>query len=115
MITSVQPLVTRSAPFSGATPVSIASFVGDWTLVVNVLASGPDTVARMQFTDQLGQADPVFNVTGGVQKNAPLRFSFRRRDFPDAQFGVANATLKLDIALLTGTNPTITYEAWIQT
>lgn len=113
MQTTLQSVTTKTSVYNGAA-VDVSGLTGDWTIVVKVQASGADTQSRFSFVDDLGAATPAFVVPPGISKSAPYRVSFRKNDHPDIRVGIAGATLALQLARIAGTNPSITYQAWIE-
>lgn len=121
-IKAIQALVTKTASFDGASIAidnTVYPTVPNWTLVLDVQATGPDTVARFQFSDSVDAfttvlAGPTFVCTGGIAKANDKRFCLKWYDFPDLRFGVASAVLRVSLTRITGTSPTVSYSAWYE-
>lgn len=116
--TIVQAKVTKTAAFNGAS-VDISAIPGDWTLVLNVQKMTDGATARFNFADSVDAftakiAGPSVSLTGKVDPVNPRRFSFTKKDFPSLRFNAANAVLRLELAELTGSAPSIDYEAWLE-
>ena len=117
-LTQIQALVTKTAAFDGAS-LSIAVLGTSWSLVLEVQATGPDTIARLQFSDSVDAftttvAGPTFVAPGGLAAKNSKRFAIKSYDFPDLRFGVSSAVLRLSLTRITGTSQTVTYQAWLE-
>jgi hypothetical protein len=117
-MTIIQPVTTKDDVFDGPLlDISHLDYFGDWTLVGEVLTSGPDTKACFRFDDTeptQGNFLPPFTVGGGITDKASVRFTFRKHDYPVLQLGVVNQSIRLRLLKITGTNPTVTYRAWLE-
>lgn len=119
---------TLTAPANG-TGVNVSSILDigqDWTLVLEIVALTTGASARIQFTDSTDNfvdditAGPTVSVEGPVGPTtgvnpSVLRLSWTSAQFPSLRIGVAGAKLRLDLTLLTGENPSITYQAYVVT
>lgn len=122
-IITVQSVVTKTSTFNGSSiPIDNTVFPNtpDWTLVVEVQSTGPDTIASFCFADSVNAftnelAGPRFDCPGGVSvRGGGKRFCLKREDLPSFRFGYANAVLRLELINISGTNPTVTYSAWLE-
>jgi hypothetical protein len=117
-ITSVQDSVVKTAAFDG-TGVDISGISGDWTLVLLIRNLKAACNARFVFSDSVDAfsaslAGPSVSVSGAVSSSADRRYTFTKKDFPNLRFGTTSAVLRLSLAELTGTSPTVTYQGWIE-
>ena len=87
----------------------------DWTAVVEVTKSGPDTKAILQFNDTVqGALLPPIEAPSGINNKTPWRVSFRQHDYPGQVLGITSQSIQLNLIKISGTNPTITYRAWLE-
>ncbi len=119
-IVIVPPNTTLTAPAIG-TGVDVSSpKIGDFALVLSVTASTPDLIARFQFTDSVDNfvsdklSGPPFVVPSGLAPPCFWRRTIKRYDYIDLRLGVAGAKLRLDLTRLIGTNPSVTFESWLE-
>ncbi len=109
---SLQAKVTKTGTFDG-TGVDTSMIVGDWTVVLDVLAmSGTVRFNFEQSADSFVTvlAGPTVSLTGGAG-SGPRRFTFEQRDFPSSQIGIASVLTRLSITLMSGTS--VTYQSWV--
>jgi|SRR5215472_12456676 len=100
-----------------ATGVDISGITGDVTLLLRVdalsAASGTPR-ARIVLEDSVNaftNSLPVceYNIEGPIA--APVQVSWRRYQTPSLRNGVASAVLRVNVAALEGTSPSLTYTA----
>lgn len=125
--TFIQAKVTKVAAFAGA-DVDISGIknadasIPDWTLHLRVSAMKPGN-AILSFTYSVDNfvttlPGPVFSVVGPLvsYQAGPMEFkrSFQKRDFPQIPFGVAGAELRCNLVEVTGADPSITYQSYLE-
>jgi hypothetical protein len=117
-ITPIQAKVTKTATFNGS-GVDVSGISGDWTLVLDVQTVVGDTAVRFGFQDTVDAfttplAGPTVSVSGAVALANSRRFTFKKYDFPGLRCGTASAQLRLAVLAITGTSPSVTYQAWLE-
>jgi hypothetical protein len=119
--TTVIAKTTRTSAFNetgvDVDPTTVPSLVGDWKLVLEV--TNLVGLVRFTFEDNLGgettwQTGPTCSLVGPVTKDAPKRFTWNKRDFPDLNLGVADIDFRISLAAISGAGATATYESWIE-
>jgi hypothetical protein len=130
--TDIQALVAKTAAFDGA-GVSISGITGDWTLVLEVYNLTAGATVRFVFEDSVDAfssdvaAGPSFSVTGQVGDGSGvlpaagtgyspdiIRFSIKKKDFPDFRAGTASATTRLSLTRINGSSPSVVYHGWLE-
>ena len=118
-ITAVQAKVTKTAAFNGTTEVDVSGIDGDWTLVLNIQAAAALTFARFAFEDSVDAfsaslSGPAFSIAGLTTAQGSRRFAVKKADFPSLRLGTASAVLRVSLTQITGTDASVTYDAWIE-
>ncbi len=118
----IQAKVTKTAAFLGA-GVDISAITGDWTLVLEILAQNAGDVTRFAFETSNNSfttyntdifSGPTVSVSGEIDKAQQKRYTFQKRDFPAAEFGVTSTSLRLNLMSFTGSSKSVTYQAWVE-
>lgn len=118
---TLQASVVKTGAFNGASlSISNSDYpLGnpDWLLTLNVKALTAGAVALFAVYDSVDaftnkQPVAVFSVAGKVGAEAQV-FSVKKYQVPSARFGTASAVLRLELVSLTGSSPSVTYEAFV--
>lgn len=117
----IQAKVTKTAAFVGA-DVDISDLTGDFTIHLKVhKLTGEDAVALFGIVDTVDNFTASKTVRtqdtkGKIDpdgKQGGQHYSWRKRDLKSLRAGVTGAELRLNLVSLTGTAPSVDYEAWI--
>jgi hypothetical protein len=119
-------IATISAPaaIAAASAGDISAAANDYTLRVKVwsmsAASGtPGAVIGVEDatdgTFTAVQTHLAAEIQGPVAANAPVVYSWRKRDIPMLRVGTASAKARINVTALKGTTPALKYEAWLET
>ena len=115
----IQPKVTKTAAATG-TNFDASVVKGDYTVHLRVTALTPDdATASFSFPDSVDAftgslPGPMFSLRGAITKDQPVNYSFNRVQYPGLRLGATSAVLRCNLDRLTGTSPSVTYEAWIE-
>jgi len=129
--TEIKALVTKTSADTGA-DVDVSALTGDWTLVLEVIKQAQsDGASRFVFEDSAdsgsnhlgGPSASVYGPLGTSANSTPAnfptpdtkRYTWTKKDFPSLRLGATNDTLRLKLAEITGTSPSVTYHAWLET
>jgi hypothetical protein len=116
-------VLTKTATYTPANSAAtaISAVLPDTTILIEVsnlqAASGTPIASFVledsvdTFTTPVSEAMTQFK--GPITSSAPIRRSFRQRDFPGLKFGVASARIRATLNQLLGTTPTVTYRVWL--
>lgn len=125
---AIQAKVTKTAQFLG-TGVDISAITADWTLVLEIMGMNSGNGARFVFEDSTNSyttyntdifPGPSVAVAGQIGSSSTpnypdvKRYTWSKRDFPDLQFGVSSALLRLNLTNITGSSKSVTYQAWVE-
>ena len=116
-MTDVQPYVSQSAAFTGAS-VSVAAIAGDWTIKIQVGSLTQGKKARIVVEDSVDAfgtslSGPAFSFLGGFGVENDHVRSIKKADFPSLRLGTASAVLRAKLAELDPA-ASITYKVWIE-
>jgi hypothetical protein len=110
---------TKTGAWTTDPGVDVSGIIGEYTLVLEVYALNDGDTARFTFADSVDNfsselSGPSVSLTGKIDKSAPVRYSWRGRDFPNLRLGVGGAKLRIEITEFDGASKSVTFEAWIE-
>ncbi len=114
---NVQSVVSKTAPFTGATIDVSEVNPGLSSVSFHVLSFDSNQTARLQLSDSLDNfvsddvALHVVNIQGGLTRSNDLVVKLPWWDIPGARWGVTDAKMRVSLTNISG--GTLTYEAWI--
>jgi len=117
-ITTGNQTVTAAGAVAATAGLDVSGVTGDFTLCVEVVSLTAAKTARIQLEDTVNgftaaPALAVFDVTGQQAGQYSNRFSLRKYQLPNNQFGVANAKVRANVSQIDAGGSLILH-AWLE-
>jgi len=119
-ITTGLQTVTATGAVTATAGIDISAITGDATIVVDVQSLTAGKSARIQVEDSVNAftaaaALAVFDVVGKIDSTvaASIRFSKRKYELPNSQFGVSSGLLRVNVTALDASS-TLKLHCWLE-
>jgi hypothetical protein len=110
--------VTATGAVTATAGVSVSAVTGDFALVLEIVSLTASKTCRIQFEDSTNAftnsaALAVVDVIGLTQGQYSKRYTFRKQDLQNSQFGVAAGVVRANVTAIDG-SATLQLHAWYE-
>lgn len=118
---AIQSSVTKTTTFAGA-GVDVSGVGAAWTFKIHIKSFSPNTGSvRLVLEDTVNNftaylAASSFSFLGGLASANDKVHSVKAQDFPSLanSIGQSGGQLRLRLSEITGSSPSVTYDAWLE-
>jgi hypothetical protein len=117
-ITTGVQTVTATGAVTPTAGVDVSGVTGDYTIVVEVVSMTAAKTARIQIEDTVNAftasaALAVIDITGTLSGQYSQRFSFRKYQLPNSNFGVASGKARVNVTAIDA-SATLQLHSWYE-